>query len=245
MTYKGHTVGGVLAAVAVVRVLPVTRLTFVLTVLAAMFGGLAPDLDAPGAYLSRRLGPLHWGMTALLSNPITWWCIGYPMARHIEATVSRRTPWFVEWPTWPGLRWFFGDQRAGRAVERLAVGRAVVNKLMGHRALSHTIVGWALACAAWALLWGGTVYCLQHYSPDSLAQVWRDDQHVFGVPPATLRGAVPPAAWPLLSTTAGFAVGYVSHLLLDMTTVSGVPLFLPWTLRRCFLLPPALRIHSS
>ena len=42
-----------------------------------------------------------------------------------------------------------------------------------------------------------------------------------------------------------FLVGYLSHLMLDMMTKSGVPLLGPFTKKRFHLLPPFLRVKTG
>ena len=60
-------------------------------------------------------------------------------------------------------------------------------------------------------------------------------------------GAIGAFAWCLLPAASqawvigGFAVGYASHLLLDASTVSGVPLLSPLSDRRMHLLPRPFR----
>ena len=65
------------------------------------------------------------------------------------------------------------------------------------------------------------------------------------------------SAWGLALVAAGLSffwgwqpsfalwLGYASHLLADMTTKSGLPILLPFSKKRYFLLPRALRLTTG
>ena len=85
MTYRGHTAVGGIVTIGAWKfmppdLLPASPLTRVLLVVVLLIGALAPDLDMPQSYLSRRaLGPLRFVVVLLkwsISNPLTWVVFG-------------------------------------------------------------------------------------------------------------------------------------------------------------------------
>jgi membrane-bound metal-dependent hydrolase YbcI (DUF457 family) len=139
MTYRGHTaVGGIVAAGAWVLTPPellhagiVMRAVLIAFV---MIGALAPDLDLPQSYPSRRLlGPLRFVVSLFkfcISNPLTWLLFGHAPARRppVRLIGARRAWWWVVLP----FRW-------------LGNGRQRIVWIVRHRGFSHSLLGVGLA----------------------------------------------------------------------------------------------------
>jgi inner membrane protein len=188
MTYKGHTIGGVVAAVIAVNVTHGDIAAMVAVSTAALLGALAPDIDHPSSYLGRRLVPIAILWRALISNPLTW----------------------------------------------LIAGRKRMRRLAGHRGLSHSLLGLVLASGAFGGIWvWGEAWLAVNYPA------------LLGVLTAGLSEQMAGGARLSATLTIGFALGYASHILLDMMTVSGVALLLPRSDRRFWVLPRPLRVTSS
>lgn len=140
--------------------------------------------------------------------------------------------------TWALAGWVF----AGRCAKRVgpgaafSAGRKRMRQLARHRGLSHSLLGALLATLAVAILSHFGVLAAQEHLPG-----------LYGA--AAFSTSVLPA-WltPHEATagiiTAGFAAGYLSHILLDMMTVSGVALLLPVSDRCFWALPKALRVTT-
>lgn len=199
MTYVGHTVGGALAACLAIKTASPVQGALVGMVAAALLGGLAPDLDHHASFLSRRLWFVRAAMGLLLSNPLTWFLAGG------------------------------GDNLGKKRQWRLWRGRAKVRRMLGHRQITHTLVGLAAGTAFWAVAaWGLWLLAARH--TPALA--------------AWMGGSGGLRAW-VWATTYGWALGWASHILLDAMTISGVPLFLPFSSQRVWALPPVLRVRSK
>jgi membrane-bound metal-dependent hydrolase YbcI (DUF457 family) len=116
MTYRGHAVGALAAAAAVHPVAPSTGFPLLAMALAALIGGWAPDLDAPGAYMSRKVWPLPALIRLALDNPLTWalaaWRQGLPADRPEPARRSAPGAWFYSRLL---VRMWMGRERAQEA----------------------------------------------------------------------------------------------------------------------------------
>lgn len=200
MTYKGHAVGGAIAAVLAVKTFGVQGGALVGMVAAAMLGGLAPDLDHHASYLSRRLWPVRLALGLLMSNPLTWLVAGG------------------------------GDRAKGESAVRIFRGRARVKKMLGHRQITHALLGLLAGTALWVgISWGLW----------AIAAAWAP-----ALTPWLGGGRADPTDW-VMGTTYGWALGWASHIVLDAMTVSGVPFLLPFTAKRMWVLPRLLRVRSS
>lgn len=197
MTYRGHAaVGGLIAygawKWASPGLLPAGLIARALLLAFVLIGALAPDLDTPQSYLSRRLlGPLRFGVVLFkwgVSNPLTW----------------------------------------------MLFGRKRIVRIVRHRGFSHSILGIAIATLTLgaALVTAAAV----------LAPVLGGETLIPGCcdTSRTLTAAVFAA-----ELTLAFGLGCASHLFADALTVSGVPLFLPWSDRRVAVGPRFLRLRSN
>ena len=228
MTYRGHTVVGGIVAVCGWEVKPPEMLAAALVTravlgLVIMIGALAPDLDLPQPYLSRRLlGPLRIVVVLLkwsISNPVTWLLFGrMPARRPATGLVGAHLAWW--WLTLP-LRW-------------MAKGRQRIVWIVRHRGFSHSLLGVGLA--AWtlgAIVAVGTAALAPWLSATTL------------IPACCGASRTLPVVAFATEVALAFGVGCLSHLFADALTVSGVPLLLPWTDRRFAIGPRFLRLRSN
>ena len=140
--------------------------------------------------------------------------------------LSNPLTWLLASPTLPRRPWLGG----------LMEGRRKVRGLIAHRSITHSLAGMVLCVGVWAaFLWG--VGALVAGSRGALLA--RDALPASGLPftPGILSGWS--FAW--LLGSAAFAAGYASHIVLDMTTRSGVPLLAPFGDRRYWILPRPIR----
>lgn len=122
---------------------------------------------------------------------------------------------------WTGM-WLVRPLYSNPLTWKLAGSKQKLLSYLGHRRLTHSLVG---ALVASLVIWGLTLLV-------GLSAGWIAG----GSLRAILKAAI--LVWPV---PAGFAVGYLSHLLLDTLTGNGVPLFLPFSTRKVVLLPKAFR----
>ena len=228
MTYRGHlAVGGTLAVgvwkITAPTILAIGPLTRMLIVAVLLVGALAPDLDIPQSYLSRHLlGPLRWGVVLLkwcISNPLTWTLFGFPQKRRPSWSFSRA-----------GRAWWW----LGLPFEWLRNGRQRIGWIVRHRGFSHSLLGVGLATLTLGVAVGfGTATLLPKLSGAPL--------FVGCCGPSRTLAVVTFAAQIALA----FGLGCLSHLFADALTVSGIPLFLPWSARRVGIGPRSLRLRSN
>jgi membrane-bound metal-dependent hydrolase YbcI (DUF457 family) len=232
MTGRQHASAGVFVGLSLVLLAWPLRLVPALMLgLASVAGALAPDLDHHGSLATRRLGLLSWMCRSALSNPFIWMTCGYALRGRIPVK-KIPTGAFERLLGSQAMSTVFGETRSHIWAARCATGRGVMKKLVGHRALSHSVLGLVLGVVAWAGLVAFGAYVLMHSSL------------VVSAPMAVLLGTEP--VWELSCyMVAGFAVGWVSHIILDMLTVRGVQLWLPWTVEHHYLLPARRRITSG
>jgi membrane-bound metal-dependent hydrolase YbcI (DUF457 family) len=225
MTYRGHLLVGSSVAYGAWLISPAlsigVRLSMLLLV---MLGSLAPDLDAPGSWLPRRvLGPFRYGLYLVrwsISNPLTWLLFGRVPTRHPPPLNG---PWrAVRWAWWA----------LGLPFERMRTGRERVHWIVAHRGFSHSFCGVGLATLTFgiALTFGHQALRVQ-VGANALAGV------------AWVGGPFPSAAWAILMAVA-FGIGCLSHLAADGCTVSGVPLLLPWSDTRYGIGPKWARLRT-
>ena len=207
-------------------------------VLPGVFGGLLPDIDAPGAYLARRLPFLRWGLLGLLSNPVAWWALGgrsdtpTPLPR-------RLTLGFRLW------RWLWSALRgpAGApAAARWGRGYTQARQWLDHREITHSLA-FVGGTATLALIGGGIgALALTASRTSAWAALSHAAASAVGVPGATPLEA---SLIAIGGNVGALITGMLSHLLLDAMTISGVPLLLPWTDRRFWALPERLRMRTK
>jgi membrane-bound metal-dependent hydrolase YbcI (DUF457 family) len=227
VTYRGHlAVGGTLAvgvwkctAPTVLAIGPFTRILLIAVVLV---GALAPDLDIPQSYLSRHLlGPLRWGVVLLkwcISNPLTWALFGFAPTRRPDWSVDGAGSawWWIVFP----FRW-------------MANGRQRVVWIVRHRGFSHSFLGVGLATLTLgAAVWFGA------------AAATRTSPGAFFLGTCCGVDRVRPITVFAVLIASAFGLGCLSHLFADALTISGVPLFLPWSSRRVAIGPRELRLRS-
>lgn len=115
-------------------------------------------------------------------------------------------------------------------------GRKRIKKLSRHRGFTHTVLALGLTTALFALL----SYVLLGY----LVEAGYPLDWVLGTDTLLSLGgrfgAQPQVA---LILTLAFAAGYASHILLDMMTIAGVQIMMPWSTRKYHLLPKPLRVR--
>lgn len=238
MTYKGHLVGGAAAAVAASQTLPVEGPTLVAVVGAALLGSLAPDIDHARSYISQRIGPLyHVFFYPVFSNPLVWWWVGKKKVTPRRVTEQRKFPLLFKFFFYnPLYRLTFGKERALRWATVLELGRKRMQEILGHRAITHSLAGTVIATLVAGGLFYGLHQLLISYSPNVGEYLY----YGMGVLPAWW-----PLELPLITVlTVGFLLGYVSHILLDMMTVSGVPLLTPLSKRKFWVLPQWMRVKT-
>lgn len=238
MTYKGHLAGGAAAAVAASQTLPVEGPTLIAVVGAVLLGSLAPDIDHARSYISQRVGPLyHVFLYPLFSNPLVWWFVGQQQLTPRRVTTNRKFHWFFRLFFYNPLhKTLLGEKRALRWATILELGRKRMKEILGHRAITHSIAGTLVATAlAGGLFLGGQVLLNMH-APDVAEYL---HYGMLGMPTWW------PLDFPLVSVlTVGFLFGYISHILLDMMTVSGVPLLTPVSKKKFWVLPSWMRVKT-
>lgn len=188
-----------------------------------MFGALAPDFDHPAAFLSRRLPFVHWIVRLTLSNPITWLLVG----RGVKPTAKALARWSgLSWLCYNWLtRNVLGERSAKSIRDRIVGGRQCVVQMMGHRGLSHSVLG-TLVAVSMTLVAGMVVGSSLVHSQ------------------TTWQGHIVPSWFPwTIIWTLGFGVGYIVHIASDMVTISGVRLGQPWSNGTYWLLPKNYRIR--
>lgn len=236
MTYRGHLAGGVATAASTASLLPAEGPVVLLACAVVVVGSLSPDLDQPGAFLSRRTGPLPYLLRLLFSNPLTWYVTGL----FRPARGRRKAPWYVRSFEGGLMRRMLGAVIAGWAVRQgmaLHLGRRHVRRLAGHRGLSHSILGLVLAMVIFAAFLYGVAWLAAGRALEQYAAV------LGYLSPGTVAHTPPHAL--ILLLTGAFGLGYLVHILQDMMTVSGVPLLLPRSERRFWILPRSLRLTTS
>ena len=153
---------------------------------AALIGSIAPDVDAPGAKVSRVIWPLPLLLRWTVSNPLTW----------------------VIW------------------------SRRETRRIVRHRGASHWLVA-ALLLSVYLWIW----LTLVRVGLDTRIAPWARG----GLFADALWSPTVWAGW----HAAAFGVGYLSHLLLDAMTVSGVMLWGPFSQRRIWLVPKLWRVRTG
>jgi membrane-bound metal-dependent hydrolase YbcI (DUF457 family) len=218
MTYGGHVAaGGIPAAFIVTRggqLTPEDGPIVALVWLTAVFASLAPDLDHPDSWLGRRLLPLVILFRVSLSNPLTWFVFG--------GDDKRRKPGLLTTLLAP-FRYLAGGRRRMRSFVR-------------HRGFTHT---------AWALGFFGLLVPAVIYMELQVIQAMGFETARFAPASGWLAtsGLVDAHGQITLLLGTAFFLGYLSHILCDMMTVSGVQLFHPRSKRRFHLVPAPFRLR--
>jgi membrane-bound metal-dependent hydrolase YbcI (DUF457 family) len=234
---KAHATLGAMAGVAGLMVLEnPTSPAGAMIMAGALVGSLAPDLDHHGAWLSRRVPVYRWILGWIGSNPVTWVMLGRDHGGWRKGRVRARR--------------FLGHRQithslfgalAGSVALPLVTALLVAAGVWGLM-VSDDIARWGsgiLTSAAWAQSWGAPV-------GDSLWTVG----HAAGalgdrlyLQLGTFMGGTALLGW--IPLWWGVWLGWLSHLLGDAMTITGVPLFLPWSEDRVWVLPKALRLRTT
>lgn len=128
-------------------------------------------------------------------------------------------------------------QGINNALTRKLFGKQRMENLVGHRTgLTHTLLGALFSSLLAGALFSFLIYTLVRYGllPVHLLKIPGDSWLLWTVP-----------LWQFMPFAIMFALawllGYLSHILLDMLTYSGVAVFFPWTRERYGIGPQEFR----
>jgi len=114
------------------------------------------------------------------------------------------------------------DHENSRAAKSLGIATRTISKVIsavaGHRGATHSLAATAVvSAAAWSASWAA----------------------------ASAVGATSSASTVAAWTASATATGYLTAILGDATTIQGIPLWLPVTHRRVWVLPRPLRLRTG
>lgn len=129
------------------------------------------------------------------------------------------------------LRWLLSNP-----LTWMAFGRKRIKQLAQHRGFTHTL----LAMGIMMVLFGSLVYLLLGLAIDSGYPI---NWFLGDGTALSFGGRLGAHMQSTLVLTLAFVLGYASHILLDMMTVAGVQVMMPWSTRKYHLLPKMLRVR--
>lgn len=203
MRGSSHLAIGLITGAGIAAVVPDVRLSLPGIALAG-FSSLAPDLDHPGSRLSKRLG--------FTENYVRW---AFAAAAVLLAVYTH-----FNLPLGPERRMGFTA-----ALAMFLIGMAMQNQSARKLALLFSGVGAVLSGLYWEMLWLSLLGAFVATAPFTSHRSWTHT--IWAAALWTYIGhlANRDLGWHGIAAYAG--AGYISHLLADTLTKSGIRYFLP------------------
>lgn len=226
LTYRGHIAGGAIASAVVARFSPPEDPIIFAVTAATLLGALLPDIDHSGSWISRRFVLLAVLYRIMLSNPLTWLLAASCGEKWKSTQISQRATGKFRWVDNCAARLVLGPKFPRRIAHKMSLGHDLISQMIGHRRITHSLLGLFLSSLLLLVGIAGIVALVGHYF----------DQPVTWSNPLVAR---------IRLIGLGYFAGHASHIILDMMTPAGVPLLLPLSPRRFWLLPKGLRVSSK